>query len=107
MTDYFHAAIRDQRVHPREGLIHSLLTAEIDGDRLSTEEVVANCIITMVGGQETTTNLIGNGLLALLHNPQVMPELQSDLSLIPSAVEQLLRYDAPSQYTARSSPRDP
>jgi len=106
MTDYFHAAIRDQRVHPREGLIHSLLTAEIDGDRLSTEEVVANCIITMVGGQETTTNLIGNGLLALLHNPQVMREIQSDLSLIPSAVEELLRYEAPSQYTTRLAPRD-
>jgi cytochrome P450 len=106
MTDYFHAAIRDQRVQRREGLIHSLLTAEIDGDRLSTEEVVANCIITMVGGQETTTNLIGNGLLALLHNPQVMEEIRSDLSLIPSAVEELLRYEAPSQYTTRLAPCD-
>ncbi|HVH71590.1 MAG TPA: cytochrome P450, partial [Candidatus Dormibacteraeota bacterium] len=63
MIDYFHAAIREMRAHPREGLIHSLLTAQIDGDRLTTEEVVANCVITMVGGQETTTNLIGNGLL--------------------------------------------
>src|SRR5438309_511615 len=106
MTDYFHAAIRDMRGHPREGLIHSLLTAEVDGDRLSTEEVVANCIITMVGGQETTTNLIGNGLLALLRNPQVLQELRSDLSLIPSAVEELLRYEAPSQYTTRLAPED-
>jgi hypothetical protein len=106
MTDYFHAAISEQRVHPREGLIHSLLTAEIDGDRLSTEEVVANCIITMVGGQETTTNLIGNGLLALLHNPQVIQEIRGDLSLIPSAVEELLRYEAPSQYTTRLAPDD-
>ena len=106
MTNYFHAAIRDQRVYPREGLIHSLLTAETDGDRLSTEEVVANCIITMVGGQETTTNLIGNGLLALLHDPQVMQEIQSNLSLVPPAVEELLRYEAPSQYTTRLAPRD-
>ena len=106
MTDYFHTAIREQRFHPREGLIHSLLTAEIDGDRLTTEEVVANCIITMVGGQETTTNLIGNGLLALLRNPQVMAELRADLSLIPSAVEELLRYEAPSQYTTRLAPDD-
>jgi pimeloyl-[acyl-carrier protein] synthase len=106
MTDYFHAAIRDLRLHPREGLIHSLLTAEIDGDQLSTEEVVANCIITMVGGQETTTNLIGNGLLALLRNPEVMTELRSDLSLIPSTVEELLRYEAPSQYTTRLAPDD-
>jgi pimeloyl-[acyl-carrier protein] synthase len=106
MTDYFHAAIREMRDHPREGLIHSLLTAEVDGDRLTTEEVVANCIITMVGGQETTTNLIGNGLLALLRHPQVLQELRSDLSLIPSAVEELLRYEAPSQYTTRLAPED-
>ncbi len=106
MTDYFHAAIREMRSHPREGLIHSLLNAEVDGDRLSTEEVVANCIITMVGGQETTTNLIGNGLLALLRNPHVLQELRSDLSLIPSAVEELLRYEAPSQYTTRLAPED-
>jgi cytochrome P450 len=106
MTDYFHEAIRQMRSHPREGLIHSLLNAEIDGDRLGTEEVVANCIITMVGGQETTTNLIGNGLLALLRNPQVLQELRGDLSLIPSAVEELLRYEAPSQYTTRLAPED-
>jgi cytochrome P450 len=106
MTDYFHGAIRDQRFQPREGLIHSLLTAEIDGDRLSTEEVVANCIITMVGGQETTTNLIGNGLLALLHNPEVIDEIRGDFSLIPAAVEELLRYEAPSQYTTRLAPQD-
>lgn len=106
MTDYFHTAIRELRLRPREGLIHSLLTAEIEGDRLSTEEVVANCIITMVGGQETTTNLIGNGLLALLRNPEVMADLRGDLSLVPSAVEELLRYEAPSQYTARLAPDD-
>jgi hypothetical protein len=70
------------------------------------EEVVANSIITMVGGQETTTNLIGNGLLALLRHPDVLQELRSNLSLIPSAVEELLRYEAPSQYTTRVAPED-
>ena len=55
---------------PREGLIHSLMTAEVDGARLTEEEVIANTIVTMVGGQETTTNLIGNGLLTLLRNPE-------------------------------------
>ncbi len=106
MTAYFQNAIRELRAYPREGLIHSLLTAEIDGDRLTDEEIVANCIITMVGGQETTTNLIGNGMLALLRNPDIMQELRSDLTLIPSAVEELLRYDAPSQYTTRLAPSD-
>ena len=60
----------------------------------------------MVGGQETTTNLIGNGILTLLRNPDVMEELRSDLSLIPSAVEELLRYESPSQHTARLAPED-
>ena len=54
---------------PTDGLINALLTAEVDGDRLTEEEIVANVIVTMVGGQETTTNLIGNGLLTLLRQP--------------------------------------
>jgi len=106
MTEYFRDAIRQQREHPREGLIHSLLTAEIDGDRLTEEEVIANCIVTMVGGQETTTNLIGNGVLTLLRNPGEMGRLRNDLSLIPSAVEEMLRYESPSQHTARMCPSD-
>ena len=87
-------------------MIHSLLTAEIDGDRLTEEEVIANCIVTMVGGQETTTNLIGNGLLTLLRNPGEMERLRNDYSLIPSAVEEMLRYESPSQHTARMCPSD-
>jgi cytochrome P450 len=106
MKEYFEAAVADIKRHPREGLIDELLEAEIDGDRLTTEEVIANSIITMVGGQETTTNLIGNGLLALLRNPDVLEELRGDLSLVPSAVEELLRYEAPSQYTTRLAPED-
>ena len=106
LTEYFQNAIREQRETPREGLIHSLLTAEIDGDRLTEEEVIANCIVTMVGGQETTTNLIGNGLLTLLRNPAEMQKLRNDSSLIPSAVEEMLRYESPSQHTARMCPSD-
>ena len=94
------------RTNPRDGLIHALLTAEIDGDRLTEEEIVANCIVTMVGGQETTTNLIGNGLLTLLRNPDQLERLRDDLSLVPSAVEELLRYESPSQHTARICPED-
>jgi cytochrome P450 len=106
MADYFRSAMREQRLHPRDGLVSSLMNAEIQGDRLSQEEVVANCIVTMVGGQETTTNLIGNGVLALLRNPDQLEKLRSDLSLIPSAVEELLRYESPSQHTARLAPED-
>ncbi len=77
MSAYFRSAIREQRVHPREGLINALLTAEIDGDCLTEEEVVANTIVTMVGGQETTTNLIGNGILTLLRHPDQLDRLKA------------------------------
>ena len=106
MTTYFRDAVREITANPREGLIHSLITAEIDGDRLTEEEVIANSIVTMVGGQETTTNLIGNGLLTLLRNPAEMERLNADLSLVPSAVEEMLRYESPSQHTARLAPSD-
>jgi cytochrome P450 len=106
MLEYFRERVRELRAHPREGLINSLLTAEINGDRLTEEEVIANSIVTMVGGQETTTNLIGNGLLALLRHPAEMQRLRDDPGLIPSAVEELLRYESPSQHTARLARTD-
>jgi len=106
MLEYFRERVRELRVHPREGLINSLLTAEINGDRLTEEEVIANSIVTMVGGQETTTNLIGNGLLTLLRYPAEMQRLRDDPELIPSAVEELLRYESPSQHTARLARTD-
>src|SRR5207237_9317385 len=106
MSSYFRAAIKEQRKNPRDGLIHAYLTAEIDGDRFTEDEVVANTIVTMVGGQETTTNLIGNGVLTLLRHPDQLERLKADLSLIPSAVEELLRYESPSQHTARLAPED-
>jgi hypothetical protein len=106
MVAYFYEAVREHRVHPRDDLISAFVMAEINGDRLTDEEIVANTIITMVGGQETTTNLIGNGLLALLQHPDQMEQLRADASLIPSAVEELLRYEAPSQHTARLAPDD-
>jgi len=106
MTAYFRSAIRAQREHPSDGLIHALMTAEVGGSRLTEEEVIANVIVTMVGGQETTTNLIGNGVLSLLRNPDQVQKLRQDFSLIPSAVEELLRYESPSQHTARLARTD-
>jgi cytochrome P450 len=106
MLEYFRRQVRELRTYPKEGLVNSLMTAEINGDRLTEEEVIANSIITMVGGQETTTNLIGNGLLTLLRNPAQMQKLRGDLSIIQSAVEELLRYESPSQHTARLAPGD-
>jgi cytochrome P450 len=106
MVAYFQAAVREHRAHPREDLISAFVAAEIDGDRLTDEEIVANTIVTMVGGQETTTNLIGNGLLTLLRHPAQWEELKVEPDLMPSAVEELLRFESPSQHTARLAPDD-
>jgi hypothetical protein len=106
MCSYFRSAMREQQVHPREGLVHAMMAAEVEGAKLTEEEIIANLIVTMVGGQETTTNLIGNGVLTLLRNPAEMERLKKDSSLIPSAVEELLRYESPSQHTARLAPAD-
>ena len=106
MLDYFRAAVREQRTRPRPGLVSAMLQAEIDGDRFTEDEVIANCIITMIGGQETTTNLIGNGVLALLRHPDELERLRREPALIGSAIEELLRYESPSQHTARLAPED-
>jgi len=106
MTAYFRQAMREQADQHGDGLISALLHAEVDGDRLTEEEVIANTIITMVGGQETTTNLIGNGILSLLSSHDQWDRLRAEPSLVPLAVEELLRYESPSQHTARLAPDD-
>jgi hypothetical protein len=106
LCSYFRAAMQEQRLHPRTGLIQAMMEAEVEGARLTEEEIIANLIVTMVGGQETTTNLIGNGLLTLLAHPEELARLRADASLLPSAVDELLRYESPSQHTARLAPTD-
>jgi cytochrome P450 len=106
MTTYFRDTVRRLQVLPGDGLVQSLMDAEVDGDRLSDEEVVATCIVTMVGGQETTTNLIGNGVVTLLRHPEELECLRHDRSLLSSAVEEMLRYESPSQHTGRLAPED-
>ena len=106
MTSYFRDKVRREHTKPTEGLINAFVNAEIDGDQLSEDDIVANIIVTMVGGQETTTNLIGNGLLTLLRNPNQLHRLRAEPELMPTAVEELLRYESPSQHTARLAPAD-
>ena len=105
MSAYFRAMMHSDKLRP-EGLVNALKNAEIQGDRLTEDEVIANCIITMVGGQETTTNLLGNGVVALLRNPAELEKLRANPALVPSAVEELLRFESPTQYTGRIAAQD-
>ncbi|HET9979133.1 MAG TPA: cytochrome P450 [Ktedonobacterales bacterium] len=106
MYQYFGAAVSDHQTHPRNDLISAFLETEHEGDRLTNDEVIANTIMTMVGGQETTTSLIGNGLLTLLRHPAQLRALRSDASLIPAAIEEMLRFESPIQHTARMTVDD-
>jgi len=80
----------------------ALIAAEEPGDRLNEEELVATAVLLLGAGHETTMNLIGNGTLALLRNPDQLTRLQTEPSLVPSAVEEFLRYDGSVQMTART-----
>jgi len=97
--------IAEKRRHPDEQLM-SRLTAAADADQLSDREVVATCIMLFFAGHETTVNLIGNGLLALLNNPDQLALLRQRPELINSAVEEMARYDSSGQMTFRFATED-
>jgi cytochrome P450 len=101
LREYFQRVIAERRREPKDDLISGLIAAEEQGDLLSEDELLATCVLLLVAGNETTTNLIGNGMLALLRNPDQLKRLQDDPSLITTAVEELLRYDGPVQATSR------
>jgi len=101
IADYFRGLLPDRRRHPRADLLSSLIAVEEQGDRLTEGELLATCVLLFIAGHETTVNLIGNGLLALLRHPEELERLRSEPALIGSAVEELLRFDSPVQRTAR------
>jgi cytochrome P450 len=99
---YFHALFDLRRREPADDLITSLVQAEESGDRLSNAELVANVHLLFAAGHETTVNLIGNGLRALLLHLEQWRILSDDSSLIPNAIEEILRFDSPVQSVART-----
>jgi cytochrome P450 len=101
IADYFTPIIRARRADPKDDLLSALVAAEEGGDLLSEDELLATLILLLVAGNETTSNLIGNGMLALLKNRDQLRLLQDDPTLINGAVEELVRYDSPVQATAR------
>ena len=104
--NYIADRMEEERRHPTDGLIYSLMMAEVEGQKLTDEEVIANTIITLIGGHETTTNLIASGFLTLLQKPESFELLRSRPEIAKSAVEELLRYESPVQHTARIAPAD-
>ncbi len=101
--DYFRLLVEDRRRSPREDLLTDLIDAEDRGHRLTEDELLATCVLLLVAGHETTANLIGNGMLALLEHPPERDRLRDDPRVVSSAVEELLRYDSPIQATARTT----
>ena len=106
LVDYFRAVVQERRRNPGSDLLSALTQAEEEGGRLSEDELYSTVVLLLVAGNETTTNLIGNGMLALLRHPDEMQRVWEDASLVPAAVEEMLRYDGPVQLTTRVAKTD-
>ncbi len=100
---YFFQLVQERRDTPGDDLVRRLLGAEHRGDRLSEFEVAGMCTALVFGGHETTVNLLGNGLLALLRHPEELARLRAAPDRIDAAIEELLRYDGPAQFISRSA----
>lgn len=106
MTAYFRAMAARHRAQPGAGILSALIAAEEQGKGLSEEEIVASCILLLFAGHETTTNLIGNGVLALLRHPGELAALRAAPERMADAVEEMLRYDGPTQAMTRIALED-
>jgi cholest-4-en-3-one 26-monooxygenase len=103
---YAHALAEDRRAHPRDDIMSTLLQAEIDGDRLSELELNLFFLLLAVAGNETTRNLTAHGMLALSDHPDERSRLQADMSRLPGAIEEMLRWGTPVMYFRRTATRD-
>lgn len=103
---YFESIVADRRAHPADDMISAIATAEVDGQQLDLAEILAATETLLLAGNETTKNLIGNGMLMLLEHPEAMAEIRADHSLIPNFLEEVLRFEAPVQCLYRLVTRD-
>jgi cytochrome P450 len=106
LFEYLGSVIAERRKEPRNDLISAMIHAQEEEDALSDAELLATCNLILLAGHETTTNLIGNGMLALLRDPAELERLRRDATLLPSAVNELLRFDGPVQATLRVALED-
>jgi cytochrome P450 len=105
-TDYLRALFEEKHANPKDDLVSALVQAEEAGDKLSEDELLGMVFLLLVAGHETTVNLIGNGVLALLQHPDQLRKLKDDPSLIKLAVEELLRYDGPVETSTERFARE-
>lgn len=101
MRTYFMALADERRARPRSDLISGLVAAEIDGTRLNADELLQMLILLLVAGNETTTNLISNAVIEFINHPDQLQRVLDDPALLPSAIEEVLRFCSPVQATAR------
>ncbi len=101
LYSYFEGIIEQRRREPQDDMITALLNAEDEGDRLTHEELLGTLVLLLVAGNETTRNLIGNGMRALLKHPDQLQKLRNNADLLDSAINELLRYDSPVQLDGR------
>jgi cytochrome P450 len=101
LAAYLGTQVAARRASPRDDLLSRLIAARDREDALSEEELIATCVLILLAGHETTTNLIGNGMLALGEQPEAQERLRRDPALARSAVEEALRFDSPVQLTSR------
>jgi cytochrome P450 len=106
MNDYLTAMIAERRATPRDDLLTRLVEAEVDGERLNQHEILGFFQLLIVGGQETTANLINNALLCFMEFPDQLQRLRTQPELLPSAIEEVLRYRSPVQWLMRAPRRD-
>jgi cytochrome P450 len=104
--EYFTKVIENKRRDPRNDLISALLAAKVEEQALSLTELLQFCFLLLVAGNETTTNLIGNAMVCFLDNPDIQKQLREDLTLLPGAIEEVLRYRSPIQSLIRVCVRD-
>ena len=105
MRGYFIALAEERRRQPREDLLTGLVQAEVEGSKLTHEEMIQMLVLLLVAGNETTTTLIGNATLALLDHPDALTRLRAHPDLLPSAIEEVLRYSSPVQMDPRMATR--
>ncbi len=105
-TGYAAQVIADRRAAPRDDLMSVLVHAEVDGDRLDDDELVHESLLILVGGDETTRHVLSEGIYQLLRHPEQLERLRADRSLVPSAVEEMLRWVSPIKNMARTVTTD-